>query len=185
MHTMRWPAVAALSAAIVVSPPMSCPARAQNYPSRPITIIVSLAAGTGMDTLARVYGEKLSQSLGQPVILENKPGGAGVAAGEAIIKSPPDGYTLAIATSAVMAIRPTLFKLRPFTPATDFVPIFVDRLSGAMKEIMASPDMQGKILHIGLIPHDSPSVEGVQRYIAAEAEKWGTLVRQLGLAGSQ
>ncbi len=98
-------------------------AHAQQYPSRPITIIVSLAAGTGMDTLVRLYGEKLSQALGQPVVIENKPGGAGVIAGETILKGAPDGYTLAVATSAVMAIRPTLFKVRPFDPLTDFIPI--------------------------------------------------------------
>src|SRR5262245_44638346 len=74
-------------------------ATAQTYPSRPITIIVSLAAGTGMDTLVRLYGEKLSQSLGQPVIIDNRPGGAGVVAGETIVKGAPDGYTLAVATS--------------------------------------------------------------------------------------
>ena len=59
----------------------------------------------------------------------------------------------------------------------------VNRLHGEMKSIMAAPDMQ--IMRIGLIPHDTPSVEGVQRYIKAETEKWGTLVRQLGLEGSQ
>ena len=99
------------------------PAHAEGYPTRPITIIVSLAAGTGMDTLVRLYGEKLSQALGQPVVIENKPGGAGVVAGETIAKGASDGYTLAVATSAVMAIRPTLFKVRPFDPLTDFVPI--------------------------------------------------------------
>src|SRR5712691_5111380 len=109
------PLVAALQAA--------APAYAETYPTRPITIIVSLAAGTGMDTLVRLYGEKLSQALGQPVVIDNRPGGAGVVAGEAIAKGPPDGYTLAVATSAVMAIRPTLFKTRPFDPLTDFVPI--------------------------------------------------------------
>ena len=61
------------------------------YPNRPVTIIVSLAAGTGMDTLVRLYGEKLSQALGQPVVIENKPGGAGVIAGETIVKGAPDG----------------------------------------------------------------------------------------------
>jgi tripartite-type tricarboxylate transporter receptor subunit TctC len=54
-----------------------------------------------------------------------------------------------------------------------------------MKSIMAAPEMQQKIMQIGLIPHDTPSVEGIQRYIKAETEKWGTLVRQLGLEGSQ
>ncbi len=61
----------------------------------------------------------------------------------------------------------------------------VDRLSGEMQRIMAMPDTQQKIANIGLIPHPSPSVEGMQAYIRAETDKWGTLVRQLGLAGSQ
>src|SRR5258707_5024505 len=113
-------AAAALGLAVLAA---STTARAEGYPSRPVTIIVSLAAGTGMDTLVRIYGEKLSQALGQPVVIENKPGGAGVIAGETIAKGPSDGYTLAVATSAVMAIRPTLFKVRPFEPLSDFVPI--------------------------------------------------------------
>ena len=307
------------------------PAHADNYPTRPITIIVSLAAGTGMDTLVRLYADKLSQGLGQPVVIDNRPGGAGVVAGESILKGAPDGYTLAVATSAIMSIRPTLFKQRPFNPLTDFVPIsnyvkspfvfivnpalpvrsvpefikyakerpgqisysssgiggaphltaellkqkfgfdmahvpyrnspqsiadvaaghvqasvaeagaslplikdgklraiavtsatrfptlpdvppiaeavgmpdleavswhvlfarhdtpreIVDKLHGEMKRIMAAPDMQEKIRNIGLIPHESPSVEGLQRYIKAETDKWAALVRQLGLEGSQ
>ena len=119
------------------------PALAQNYPSRPVTIIVSLAAGTGMDTLVRVYGEKLSQSLGQPVVIENKPGGAGVVAGETIAKGAADGYTLAVATSAIMAIRPTLFKQRPFDPldrlhadlALREIAVRVHRQSGAAGQL--------------------------------------------------
>jgi tripartite-type tricarboxylate transporter receptor subunit TctC len=61
----------------------------------------------------------------------------------------------------------------------------VDKLNGEMKRIMAAPEMQQKIMNIGLIPHESPSVEGIQRYIKDETEKWGALVRQLGLEGSQ
>jgi tripartite-type tricarboxylate transporter receptor subunit TctC len=61
----------------------------------------------------------------------------------------------------------------------------VDKLHAEMKKIMAAPEMQQRILNIGLIPHDSPSIDGLQRYVMAETEKWGTLVRQLGLAGSQ
>jgi tripartite-type tricarboxylate transporter receptor subunit TctC len=253
-----------------------------------------------------------------------------VVAGETIAKGPPDGYTLAVATSAVLAIRPTLFKVRPFNPLTDFVPIshyvkspfvlivtpslpvksvseliayvkehpglsystsgvggaphltgellkqkfgfdmahvpyrnspqsiadvaaghiaasiaeagaslplikdgklralavtsatrfptlpevptlaealaapdleavswhvlfarhdtpraIVDRLHDEMARIMAPPEMQARIAAIGLIPYASPSVEGIQAYIKAETDKWGTLVRQLGLDGSQ
>ena len=59
------------------------------------------------------------------------------------------------------------------------------RLHGEMARIMAAPEMQQKIMAIGLIPHPSPSVEGIQAYIKAETEKWGALVRQLGLEGSQ
>jgi tripartite-type tricarboxylate transporter receptor subunit TctC len=327
----RSGALALILAVLSFSPATFSPACAETYPSRPITIIVSLAAGTGMDTLVRIYGEKLSQALGQPIVIENKPGGAGVVAGETIAKGPPDGYTLSVVTSAVMAIRPTLFKVRPFEPLADFVPIslyvkspfvlvvspslpvgsvkeliqyakerpgklsysssgiggaphltaellkqkfgfdmahvpyrnspqsiadvaaghvaaavaeagaslplikdgklkalavtsatrfptlpdvptlaeavampdleavswhvifarhdtpreIVNRLHGEMGRIMAAPDVQEKIAAIGLIPYPSPSVEGIQAYIKSETEKWGTLVRQLGLEGSQ
>jgi len=80
-------------------------AQADEYPTRPVTIIVSLAPGTGMDTAVRLYGEKLAQRLGQPVVIENRPGGAGVVAGETIAKGTPDGYTLAVATSASTSCR--------------------------------------------------------------------------------
>src|SRR5262245_18114178 len=121
---MTWSSARATVAAFALAlASLNLPAQAENYPNRPVTIIVSLAAGTGAEALVRLYDEKLSQALGQPVIVENKPGGAGVVAGETIAKGAHDGYTLAVATSAVMSIRPTLFKVRPFEPLTDFVPI--------------------------------------------------------------
>ena len=61
----------------------------------------------------------------------------------------------------------------------------IDKLHGEMKRIIAAPEMRQKVLNIGLIPHESPSVEGLRAYIKAETDKWGTLVRQLGLEGSQ
>src|SRR5262245_65489999 len=97
-------------------------AAAQTYPARPVNVIVSLAAGTGMDTLVRVYADRLSQRLGQPLIVENRPGSAGLAAGEAIAKSAPDGHTLGVFTSAVMAIRPALLTSIPFSPSNALVP---------------------------------------------------------------
>ncbi len=307
------------------------PAQAQTYPNKPVLIIASLAAGTGLDTLVRVYADKLSQSLGQPTVVENRPGSAGLVAGEAIAKSAPDGYTLGVFTSAVMAIRPTLLKKMPFVPTADFAPLalyvkspfvfivdpklpvqsvadFVryakerpgqlsysssgvggaphltaellkqkfaldlahvpyrnspqsiadvaaghvqmaiaeagaslplikdgklralavtsltrfssipevptlaeatgtadleavswhilvvrngtpdaisNRLHGEMKRIMGAPDVKQKIEAIGLIPHESPSIDGMRSYIKAENEKWGALVRSLGLEGSE
>ena len=96
---------------------------AQPYPSRPITIVVALAAGTGMDIVVRTYADKLSQTLGRPVIIENRPGNAGMAAVDGALKAPTDGYTLLAATSSAMAIRPTMFKKPPYDPNTDFVPL--------------------------------------------------------------
>jgi tripartite-type tricarboxylate transporter receptor subunit TctC len=108
---------AALAAAMLN---LTSPALAQTYPSRAITIVVPLAAGTGMDVIARMYGEKLSQSLGKPVIIENKPGASLMLAATAVAGSPPDGHTLLISTSSAMAINPVLFKKINYDPVKDF-----------------------------------------------------------------
>jgi tripartite-type tricarboxylate transporter receptor subunit TctC len=101
----------------------NAPAYAQGYPSRTITIVVPLAAGTGMDAIARLYAEKLSQSLGKPVVVENKPGASLMLAAVAVASAPPDGHTLLISTSSAMAINPTLFKKINYDPDKDFVPV--------------------------------------------------------------
>jgi tripartite-type tricarboxylate transporter receptor subunit TctC len=100
----------------------SAPAGAEEYPSRPITIVVSLAAGSGMDTIARVYAEKLSEALGKPVIVENKPGAATTIAANQAAKATPDGYTLVVLTCIAMSINPTLFKHLGYDPQ-DLTPI--------------------------------------------------------------
>ena len=108
----RW--MLALLALMVMQPG----ALAQSYPSKPVTIIVPLAAGTGMDTLARLYGEQLSQALGKPVVIENKPG-AGLMLGiAAIAAAPPDGHTLGISTATPMAVNQVLYKKMTFIAAT-------------------------------------------------------------------
>jgi tripartite-type tricarboxylate transporter receptor subunit TctC len=308
----------------------SAPAGAEDYPSRPITIVVSLAAGSGMDAITRLYAEKLSEALGKPVIVENKPGAATTLAANFVAKAPADGYTLVVLTSIALSINPTLFKQlnyepRDFTPislyvkspfvlvidpalpartlaefsdfarkanppltyasigtgsvqhmsmefakkrlgfeathvpyrstpqsvtdlmgghiaasfveaglsiplikegklralavssaqrlpllpdvppfaeasgATDYegvswhmllVPAktpqpIVDRLYAEMKRIMQAPEMREKIAALGLIPNESPSIEDMRSYIQAEHLKWGTMVKQLGLEGSQ
>ena len=306
-------------------------ARADDYPSRQITIMPLLAAGTGLDITVRLYAEQLSKRLGKPVVVENKPGSAGLIGVAALKAAPADGYTLIVATSAVMAIRPTLLKQAPYDPQKDFAPIalyvkspfilvvdpklpihsvpelikyikdrpgqlsysssgvggapqlsteymkqrfgvdithvpyrnspqsiadvaaghvamafaeagaslplirdgrlralavtsstrlptvpelppfgeavgapdfeavswhvllapgatpaaIVAKLNSEMKRIMEAPDMRKKIADIGLIPIDIAPTEDVRRYIAAEGEKWGALVRSLGLQGSQ
>ncbi|MGH6755536.1 MAG: Bug family tripartite tricarboxylate transporter substrate binding protein, partial [Bradyrhizobium sp.] len=100
----------------------SAPARGEDYPSRPITIVVSLAAGSGMDVITRLYADKLSEAFGKPVIVENKPGAATTLAANQVAKAPPDGYTLVVLTSIALSINPTLFKQLNYDPQ-DFTPI--------------------------------------------------------------
>lgn len=317
----------ALAASALLQPAASI---AQDYPTRPITIVVPLAAGTGMDSLVRLYADKLQTSLGKPVVVENRPGAALMLAATAVASAPADGYTLLVSTSAPMAINPTLYKKLNYNPEKDFVPIslyakspfilvvdpklpvksvpdlikyakeskapltysssgtgtalhlsseymkqryglemthipyksspqavadiaaghvmmsfaeagaslplikdgrlralavssqtripalpdvptfaeaanapdfeavswhallapaatpkpIVDRLHAEMKKIMGEPEMKKLASNIGLIPVDTPSVDGIQKYFTSERDKWGTLVRKLGLEGS-
>jgi tripartite-type tricarboxylate transporter receptor subunit TctC len=82
------------------------PVAAEDFPSRPITIVVSLAAGSGMDTITRLYADKLSEALGKPVIVENKSGAATTLAANQIATARPDGYTLVVLTSIALSINP-------------------------------------------------------------------------------
>jgi tripartite-type tricarboxylate transporter receptor subunit TctC len=324
----RW-IIAALAFMALHAP---APATAQSYPTRPITIIVPLAAGTGMDTVVRLYADELSKSLGHAVVVDNRPGAATMIGTEAVAKAAPDGYTLLVATSSAMAINPVLYKKIAYDPVRDFVPIsfyvkspfilvvnpelpvksvpelikyareksanpltfsspgagvpqhlsgeylkqkfgiemthvpyrntgqsitdiaaghvslgfveagasvplikdsklralavsastrlpllpevppfseaanapdfeavswhilfapaatprnIVDRLHAEMGRIMAAPAMQKHVADLGLIPFGSPSMQGITTYLASEREKWGALVKKLGLEGSQ
>jgi tripartite-type tricarboxylate transporter receptor subunit TctC len=305
-------------------------AAAQDYPSRPITIVVPLAAGSGMDTLVRLYADKLQGVLGQPVVVENRPGASLMLAAATVAKAPADGYTLLVSTSSAMAINPVLYKSINYNPVKDFVPIsyyvkspmilvvnpdlpaksvpdliklakesgkpltysspgagvaqhlsmeymkkrfgldithvpykntpqsiadiaaghvnlgfaeagaslplirdgklralavsatsripslpqvppfseaasapdfeavswhmlfaptgtpqpIVDRLHAEMKKIMADPEMIKMTEKIGLIPVNSPDIKGIESYLASEREKWGGLVKQIGLEGT-
>lgn len=94
-----------------------------NYPTRPVTIIVPLAAGSGPDVAARILAERLSQRLGKPFIVDNRPGNAQVTAIMAVKTAAPDGYTLGLTPSAPMAIRPAMYKKPPYDPIKDFTPI--------------------------------------------------------------
>jgi len=101
----------------------SSPAIAQDYPSRTITIVVPLAAGTGMDIIVRLYGEQLSRSLGKPVIVENKPGPGFIVATQSVLAAPADGHTLLIGAPGNLAYNHILYKKLPYDPEKDLVPI--------------------------------------------------------------
>jgi tripartite-type tricarboxylate transporter receptor subunit TctC len=93
------------------------------YPTRAIHIVVGFTPGGGNDLIARIVGQKLSESLGQPVIIDNKPGGGAIVATEYVAKSPPDGYTLLVGASGAMAINPAVYAKLSYDSIRDFVPI--------------------------------------------------------------
>ena len=98
-------------------------ASAQPYPNRPIKLIVADSAGGAPDQLARLVAQKLSDSVGQPVVIDNRAGAGGVVGAELAAKSAPDGYTLLLTTTAIYAILPSLRKDLPYDPVKQFVPI--------------------------------------------------------------
>ncbi|MDB5571732.1 MAG: hypothetical protein JWN93_2915 [Hyphomicrobiales bacterium] len=309
----------------------AAPLSAQEWPSKPITIVLPLAAGSGLDTIARLYAEKLQTSLGKPVIVDNRPGAALMLAAQAVAVAPPDGHTLTVGTTSAFAINPTLYKQISYDPDKNFTPIamyvkspfilvvnpklpvnnvkelialakerkdplnysspgagvaqhlsieymknrfgvqmthvpyrntpqsildiasghvdlgfveagaglplikdgqlralavssagrlpvlpdvlpfaeasgasdfeavswhilfapsgtpepIVSKLHSEMKRIMADPEIRQKIAAMGLIPNDTPTVDELRVYLRGEREKWGSLVKRIGLEGTQ
>jgi tripartite-type tricarboxylate transporter receptor subunit TctC len=328
-HALRL--LAAAFATVAALDAVFGPAHAQTYPTKSITLVVPLAAGTGMDTIARLYAEQLSHTLGKPVVIDNRPGAAMMLAVTSVARSAPDGYTLGIASSGPLATNPVLYKRIDYDPEKDFTPIalyvkspfvlvvnpalpvrtvpdliklakesasplnystpgvglmqhlstefmkqrfgfqathvpyrstpqsvtdivaghvafgfaeagaavplikdgklraiavssktrlpilpdvppfaeasgasdyeavswhallapaatpapVIERLHGEMKRIMGGPEMVKKVSDLGLIPFETQPVNEIRAYIRSEQDKWGTLVRTLGLAGSQ
>src|SRR5712691_3778415 len=115
-----WPAALAAVAAIVVA---SAHAHAQTYPTRPITLVVPYAAGGGNDAMARVVAEKMSKTLGQQIVIENRAGAGGSTATRQVARSAPDGYTLVIGGTGTLAVNPTLYPNVGYDPRKDFAPI--------------------------------------------------------------
>lgn len=118
------------------------PAIAADYPTRPIKFVVGFAPGGGTDLLARIVGDKLSAKLGQPVVVENKPGAAGAIAGAAVAQSPPDGYTLWIGSAGSISVAPYMQTPLPYDPAKDFTPISM--LMTAQLQIFVRDDFPAK-----------------------------------------
>lgn len=96
---------------------------AQTYPNRPIRFISPYAPGGGTDILARLLGQKLNESFGQPVVIENRPGGGGILGTELVAKSPPDGYTILLGSTGPLTVNPSLHRTLPYDTLRDFAPI--------------------------------------------------------------
>jgi tripartite-type tricarboxylate transporter receptor subunit TctC len=123
--------------------------RAQNFPERPLRLIVGQAAGTSPDVVARTVAAKWSEFLGQPVIVDNRPGAAESIAAEAVAKAIPDGYTTLFGSIASHGIGPAVYKKLPYDPARDFAPI---SLVGTVPNVL--------VVHPGL------PVRGVSEFVA-------------------
>src|SRR5260221_286916 len=98
-------------------------ARAETYPTRPVTFVVPFAPGGGTEFLARLLGQRLEQRLGNPFVIENRPGGGGVIGALSVARAAPVGFTILMAPAPVMAINAALHKKLPYDPAVDFVPV--------------------------------------------------------------
>ena len=118
-HRRRFLHLAVGAAAL---PTVSRFARAQAYPSRPVRIVVGLAAGSSLDIVARLMGQWLSERLGQPFVIENRPGAGTNVATEAVVRAAPDGYTL-LAVSPANAINATLYEKLNFNFIGDIAPV--------------------------------------------------------------
>ena len=102
---------------------ISAPALAQDYPNKPITMLVPQAPGASSDLLARTLGERLQAQWGQSVVIDNRPGAGGNVGAAIAARAVPDGYTLMIGTDAMMTSNVHLYKNMPFDPMKDFVPV--------------------------------------------------------------
>jgi tripartite-type tricarboxylate transporter receptor subunit TctC len=99
------------------------PAIAQTYPNKPIRLVVGYSAGGGNDLIARIVAARLQEKLGQPIVVDNKPGAQSIVAAELVAKAQPDGYTLLVAPSGPMTINPAVYAKLPYDPTKDFAPI--------------------------------------------------------------
>jgi tripartite-type tricarboxylate transporter receptor subunit TctC len=123
---------------------LSFPAFAQSWPQRPVTIVVPQPAGNSPDVMCRLLTEKLSRTLGQQFIVENRPGAANLVGTQSVARAAPDGYTFLFATSAALVTNPYTFKKLPYDPVKDFVPVAMAAKSNHV--LLVNPEVKAKTL---------------------------------------
>jgi tripartite-type tricarboxylate transporter receptor subunit TctC len=167
-------------------------ALAQAYPVRPITLVVAGPPAGGTDLIARLIGADLAQSLGQPVIIENRAGAAGIIGSKMVAHAAPDGYTLIMGQLATHAIVPALYRPRPYDPLQDFTPV---GLVGTAPDILVIPSSTKATTVVDLLAsgkdrpdsltYGSPGV-GLPQHIAGYilSETSGSHMRHIPYKGS-
>jgi tripartite-type tricarboxylate transporter receptor subunit TctC len=161
-----------LTAGAAVLPAVSRFARAQTYPARPVRLLVGFTAGTNIDIVARLFGHWLSERLGQPFIIENRPGASGNLAAQAVVRAPADGYTLLMVSTA-NAINATLYENLSFNFIKDIAPVAsLSRTAGVMEVSPSFPTRTvpefiahakanpGKIMMASAGPGSAPGLYG-------------------------
>src|SRR3954468_22289461 len=118
---LRW--LSAIAVALVMAVASGDRVAAQPYPNKPVKFVAPSGAGGPTDLLARVIADALGAELGQRFVIDNKPAAGGVVAGETVVRSPADGYTLLYANSSTQSINPALYPTMPYDPAVDLVPV--------------------------------------------------------------
>jgi tripartite-type tricarboxylate transporter receptor subunit TctC len=118
------------------------PALAQPYPNKPIRVIVPFAPGGNVDITARLVAPGLQEALGQPVVIENKPGAGGTIGADAVAKSAPDGYTLLMGSNSTFSVAPSLYPRNPYNPLADFAPVVM--IASAPFVLVVNPGVAAK-----------------------------------------
>ncbi|MET0631783.1 MAG: tripartite tricarboxylate transporter substrate binding protein [Xanthobacteraceae bacterium] len=144
----RWLTLMTAAAALLAAGPASAQSTAADYPGKPVKIIVNVGPGGGVDTATRIVGERLRARLGQPFVIENRPGAGGNIGAEVVFQSEPDGYTLLSSSPSPLAINGWLYKKLNFDPA-GFEPVA----------------MMSRIPNVLVVRHDFPA-KTVQEFIA-------------------
>lgn len=152
---------------LVLSVAAAQPALAQKFPVRPLRILVTIGPGSVGDIISRVMAEPLSKQMGQPVVVDNRPGAGGNIAAEIAARSPPDGYTLFLTTVSTHGINPALYGKLSFDPIRDFSPVIL---------LATNPNM--------LVVHPSTQVKDVKDLIALAKTRPGEITYSSGGIGT-
>jgi tripartite-type tricarboxylate transporter receptor subunit TctC len=160
--TVRKMGLALLAALVCVAAPLG--AVAQAFPSKPIRIVVPFTPGGSNDVLARAIGEKLSAALGQPVVVDNKPGASGNIGSDTVAKAAPDGYTLLIAANNILSMNPALFDKMPFDSVKDFEPV---TLLGVVPVVLAVNPEAAKASSVKELIALAKAKPGAMRYASS------------------